>query len=135
MNAFYYGINLGWIAGIFLALFIVGGIWQHQCVQSTEVSKPFKCWKHLYLELTGRRGGTGWDTPILIMTVSMDDLEAGKHWHTECKLMEVNIRDGAFSEPVNNWIAPGLSSMYLPKNIIVISLSGNCIRLKINEIR
>ncbi|SQA60710.1 Uncharacterised protein [Raoultella planticola] len=26
MNAFYYGINLGWIAGIFLALFIVGGI-------------------------------------------------------------------------------------------------------------
>ena len=29
----------------------------------TEVSKPLKCWKHLYLELTGRRGGTGWDTP------------------------------------------------------------------------
>lgn len=34
MNAFYYGINLGWIAGIFLALFIVGASWQHQCVQS-----------------------------------------------------------------------------------------------------
>lgn len=31
-----------------------------------------------------------------------------QHWQTECKLMEVNIRDGAFSEAVNKLDCAGV---------------------------
>lgn len=32
---------------------------------------------------------------------TMDELEAGRHWKNDCKLLEANIPTGAFTEPVN----------------------------------
>jgi hypothetical protein len=58
MNAFYYGINLGWIAGIFLALFIVGASWQHQCVQS---HRSIKAVLTLGTPLSGAHWPPWWD--------------------------------------------------------------------------
>ncbi|WP_228297638.1 hypothetical protein [Raoultella ornithinolytica] len=109
MNAFYYGINLGWIAGIFLALFIVGGILAaSMCAIPQKYQSRLNAGNTFIWSSLAAVVGLAGILPILIMTVSMDDLEAGKHWQTECKLMEVNIRDGAFSEAVNKLDCAGV---------------------------
>ena len=49
---------------------------------------------------------------ILIVFTSqsftMDELEAGKHWKNDCKLLEVNIPTGIFTEPVNKLDCAGV---------------------------
>ncbi|RLM11804.1 hypothetical protein BIY27_12265 [Gibbsiella quercinecans] len=34
-------------------------------------------------------------------SLTRDELEAGRHWKNDCKLLEVNIQTGSFTEPVN----------------------------------
>ncbi|QQQ26160.1 hypothetical protein JIZ39_31365 (plasmid) [Klebsiella grimontii] len=49
--------------------------------------------------------GTG---VVIFVTVSNRELEAGKYWETECKLMEVNIQAGIFLDPVNKLDCAGV---------------------------
>lgn len=109
MQAFYYGINLGWVAGVFIALFITGFILAAaMCVLPEKYNFRFsKGNTFIWGALAAIVGLAGMFT-ILIMTVSMDDLETGKHWKTECLLMEVNIQAGTFSEPVNKLDCAGV---------------------------
>lgn len=39
---------------------------------------------------------------------TMDELEAGRHWKNDCKLLEVNIPTGTFTEPVNKLDCAGV---------------------------
>ncbi|MCD6946298.1 hypothetical protein LTW04_24985 [Escherichia coli] len=34
-------------------------------------------------------------------SLTMEDLELGRHWKQDCKLLEVNIPTGTFTDPVN----------------------------------
>jgi hypothetical protein len=109
MSAFYYGINLGWVAGVFLALFVVGGI-----LITTILVIPEKYHSRfnivntfIWSSLAAVVGLSG-TVAILTMTVSQDDLEVGRHWKTECRLMEANIQTGAFSDMVNKLDCAGI---------------------------
>ena len=78
MNAFYYGINLGWIAGIFLALFIVGGILAaSMCAIPQKYQSRFNAGNTFIWSSLAAVVGLAGIIPILIMTVSIDYLEAG----------------------------------------------------------
>lgn len=39
---------------------------------------------------------------------SMDELEAGRHWKNDCKLLEVNIPTGTFTDTVNKLECAGV---------------------------
>lgn len=109
MNAFYYGINLGWIVGIFVALFVVGIILAaSMCALPKRYHFRFNIGNtFIWSSLAAIVGLAGMIT-TLIMAVSMDDLEMGKHWKTECKLLEVNVETGTFSDPVNKLDCSGV---------------------------
>lgn len=109
MHAFYNGINLGWVAGIFIALFVTGGVQAaSMCVLPERYHFRFNKGNiFIWGALAAITGLAGMIT-ILIMTVSMDDLKTGKHWKTECQLMEVNIQTDTFSEPVNKLDCAGV---------------------------
>ena len=100
MNAFYYGTNLGWVAVIFTALFVLGLIVAISICALPEKYHYRFSGTFILSSLAAVVGLAGIFT-TLIMTVSMDDLETGKHWGSECKLMEVNVKQGTFSDPVN----------------------------------
>ena len=40
---------------------------------------------------------------------TMDELEAGKHWKSDCKLLEVNIPTGTFTDTVNKLDCAGVT--------------------------
>lgn len=39
---------------------------------------------------------------------TMDELDVGRYWKNDCKLLEVNIPTGAFTEPVNKLECAGV---------------------------
>ena len=39
---------------------------------------------------------------------TMDELEAGRHWKNDCKLLEANMPTGAFTSPVNKLDCDGI---------------------------
>lgn len=73
MNAFYYGINLGWIAGIFLALFIVGASGSINVCNPQKYQSRFNAGNTFIWSSLAAVVGLAGILPILIMTVSMDD--------------------------------------------------------------
>lgn len=117
LQLYFYGVNLGWLAGGFLALFVTAGILAASvsCIACAAIfALPKKHHIHsgiikifLGSALAAIAGivGTG---VVMFVTVSNRELEAGRHWKTECKLMEVNIQTGVFSEPVNKLDCAGV---------------------------
>ncbi|EPU1046034.1 hypothetical protein ACVUNM_004046 [Raoultella ornithinolytica] len=109
MNAFYYGINLGWVAGVFLALFAVGSILIATILVIPEkYHSRFNIVNTFIWSFLSAMVGLGGTITILTMTVSRDDLEVGRHWKTECRLMEENIQTGVFLDPVNKLDCAGI---------------------------
>lgn len=109
MNAFYAGINLGWIAGLFLAICVVGGILAAlMCALPEKYHFRFNIGNtFIWSSLAAIVGLTGM-LATLIVTVSKDDLEMGKHWGTECNLMEANVQAETFSYPVSKLNCSGV---------------------------
>lgn len=109
MNAFYYGINLGWVAGVFLALFVVGCILAASMFAIPEkYNSRFNIGNTFIWSSLAAVVGLSGTITILTMTVSQDGLEVGRHWKTECRLMEANIQTGAFSDRVNKLDCAGI---------------------------
>lgn len=109
MNAFYYGTNLGWVAGVFLALFVVGCILAASMFAIPEkYLARFNTGNTFIWSSLAAVVGLGGIITILIMTVSQDALEVGRHWKTECRLKEANIQTGAFSDRVNKLDCAGI---------------------------
>ena len=77
-------------------------------------------------------GGVSFITLVVFASQSftMDELDVGRYWKNDCKLLEVNIPTGAFTEPVNKLTVPESSLMCQWLSMRSISDSGNYIRLK-----
>lgn len=103
MRAYYLaGNNIDWLIGICLLFFAIGTV-----IALAMVAIPQK------FNLRVNRGDTfiysgfvaiAGFCGMLVLSIpsfTMDDLEAGRHWKYDCKLLEVNIPTGTFTDLVN----------------------------------
>ncbi|HBM7345280.1 TPA: hypothetical protein L2B26_005405 [Klebsiella oxytoca] len=110
MTAYYLdGSNITWLSYVCLFLFLAGFV-----AALAVFVIPEK------INLRVHRGNT-FIFSVLITVVAfitifvftsrsftMDELEAGKHWKSDCKLLEVNIPTGTFTDTVNKLDCAGV---------------------------
>ncbi|MEC5371254.1 hypothetical protein VXE67_26685 [Klebsiella oxytoca] len=103
MTAYYLeGNNIAWLNGVCLFLIVIGFL----CTL-TKFIIPKKISLRMnidYILAFGVMIALAAIVTAVIFTsrsFTMDELEAGRHWKKDCKLLEVNIPTGTFSEPVN----------------------------------
>lgn len=110
MRAYYLeGNNIDWLIGVFLILFVIGVV---GALAMVAIPEKFN--------LRVNRGDTfiysaliaSVAFAILVVFTSesftMDELEAGRHWKNDCKLLEVNIPTGTFTDSVNKLDCAGI---------------------------
>lgn len=110
MTAYYLdGSNITWLSYVCLFLFLAGFVAALAVFVIPE-----------RINLRVHRGNT-FIFSVLITVVAfitifvftsrsftMDELEAGKHWKSDCKLLEVNIPTGTFTDTVNKLDCAGV---------------------------
>lgn len=102
MYAYLNGFNLGWVAVVFLILLIAGLVLTLLFFiipdkQSFHKTKDGILTGGLIISVAGLGGGL----VLSGMTFSQEQLDTGKHWKTECRLLEKNLQTGLFTSGVN----------------------------------
>ena len=117
INAYLYGKDVGWLLTLFILFFFVGG-----ALALVMLILPKK------YELSSHRGNIFAISAIASLfglvglvvfssqTFSLDELEIGRHWENDCKLIEVNIPTGTFTDSVNKMDCAGVI-INVPTNI------------------
>ncbi|WP_058914090.1 hypothetical protein [Entomohabitans teleogrylli] len=110
MRAYYLaGNNIDWLIGICLLFFATGTV-----IALAMVAIPQK------FNLRVNRGNTfiysgfvaiAGFCGMLVLSIhsfTMEELEAGRHWNNDCKLLEANIPTGTFTDSVNKLDCAGI---------------------------
>lgn len=110
MRAYYFeGNNIDWF--IFLCLFIVV-ICVVNALAMFVIPEKFSLQvsRGKTLACSALIGCFSFITLVVFASQSftMDELDVGRHWKNDCKLLEVNIPTGAFTEPVNKLDCAGV---------------------------
>ena len=110
MKAYYIlGHNVAWLNGICLILFVIGVV---GALAMVAIPEKFNLRVNrgdtfIYCALIAVVGFSGMFV-ISIHSFSMDELEAGRHWKNDCKLLEVNIQTDSFPTSVNKLDCVGI---------------------------
>ena len=103
------GNNISWLAGVCLLLFVIGVVGVLAMFVIPEKFNLRVCRANLFF-FSALMAVVAFVMLIVFSSQSftMDDLEAGRHWKNDCKLLEVNIPTGSFTEPVNKLDCAGV---------------------------
>ena len=110
MRAYYLeGDNIEWLTGVSLILFVIGVVGALTMFVIPERINMRFCRGNVFF-FSAIIAVVAFVTLIVFTSQSftMDELEAGRHWKNDCKLLEVNIPTGAFTEPVNKLDCAGV---------------------------
>ncbi|VUS88098.1 hypothetical protein SB6424_05478 [Klebsiella pasteurii] len=103
------GNDFGWLIGVCLILFVIGVVGALAMVATPEKFnlRVNRGDTFIYSALIASVGFCGMFV-ISIHSFTMDELEAGRHWKNDCKLLEVNIPTGTFTDSVNKLDCAGI---------------------------
>ncbi|HBU6430665.1 TPA: hypothetical protein MC498_004304 [Klebsiella oxytoca] len=110
MRSWYYeGNNIDWLTGVCLILFVIGVVGALAMFVIPEKINLRVCKANVFF-FSAIMAVVAFVTLIVFTSQSftMDELEAGRHWKKDCKLLEVNIPTGTFTEPVNKLDCAGV---------------------------
>lgn len=110
MRSWYYeGNNIDWFIGVCLILFVIGVVGALAMFVIPEKINLRVCRANVFF-FSAFMAVVAFSILIVFTSESftMDELEAGKHWENDCKLLEVNIPTGTFTEPVNKLDCAGI---------------------------
>ena len=110
MRAYYLeGDNIEWLIGVCLILFVIGVVGALAMFVIPEKINLRVCRANVFF-FSALMAVVAFVTLIVFTSRSftMDELEAGRHWKNDCKLLEANIPTGAFTEPVNKLDCAGV---------------------------
>lgn len=110
MRAYYLeGNNIDWLIGVCLILFIIGVVGALAMFVIPEKINLRVCKANVFF-FSALMAVVAFVILIVFTSESftMDELEAGRHWGNDCKLLEVNIPTGTFTEPVNKLDCAGV---------------------------
>lgn len=103
------GNNIDWLIGMFLLLFVIGVVGALAMFVIPEKVNLRVCRANLFC-FSALMAVVAFAMLIVFTSRSftMDELEAGKHWKNDCKLLEVNIPTGTFTDSVNKLDCAGI---------------------------
>lgn len=109
MIAYINGIDIGWVLLLFLLLFIVGG---SIALVMLVIPKHYDLFFHkgyvfvisAFLSIASIVAFT----VLSSKTLTVDELETGKHWKMDCSLKEVNVSTGTYTAPINRLDCAGI---------------------------
>lgn len=107
MRAYYLeGDNIEWLTGVCLILFVIGVVGALAMFVIPEKINLRVCRANVFF-FSALMAVVAFVILIVLTSQSftMDELEAGRH---DCKLLEVNIPTGTFTEPVNKLDCAGV---------------------------
>ena len=110
MRAYYLeGNNIDWLIGVCLILFVIGVVGALAMFVIPEKINLRVCRANVFF-FSALMAVVAFVILIVFTSESftMDELEAGRHWGNDCKLLEVNIPTGTFTEPVNKLDCAGV---------------------------
>ncbi|WP_411177173.1 hypothetical protein ACHQI7_27615 (plasmid) [Klebsiella oxytoca] len=110
MRAYYLeGDNIEWLIGVCLILFVIGVVGALAMFVIPEKINLRVCRANVFF-FSALMAVVAFVTLIVFTSRSftMDEMEAGRHWKNDCKLLEANIPTGAFTEPVNKLDCTGV---------------------------
>lgn len=110
MRSWYYeGNNIDWLIGVFLLFFVIGVVGALAMFVIPEKVNLRVCRANLFF-FSALMAVVAFAMLIVFTSQSftMDDLEAGRHWKNDCKLLEVNIPTGTFTDSVNKLDCAGV---------------------------
>ena len=103
------GNNVEWLIGVFLIIFVIGVAGALAMFVIPEKINLRVCRANLFF-VSALMAIVAFVMFIVFTSRSftVDDLEAGRHWKNDCKLLEVNISTGTFTESVNKLDCAGV---------------------------
>lgn len=103
------GYNTTWLNGLFLCLFLIGVVGALAMFVIPEKVNLRVCRGNFFL-FSALIGLVALSMLIVFTSKSftMDDLETGRHWKNDCKLIEANIPTGTFTVPINKMDCGGV---------------------------
>lgn len=110
MRAFYLeGSNITWLNVLCILFFVIGVVGALAMFVIPDKFNLRVCRANLFF-FSALMAVVAFVTLIVFTSRSftMDELEAGRHWKNDCKLLEANIPTGAFTEPVNKLDCAGV---------------------------
>ena len=110
MRAYYLeGNNIDWLIGVCLIICVIGVVGALAMFVIPEKINLRVCRANVFF-FSALMAVVAFVILIVFTSESftMDELEAGRHWGNDCKLLEVNIPTGTFTEPVNKLDCAGV---------------------------
>jgi len=109
ITAYLYGKDIGWLLTLFILFLFVGGALALVMLILPERYKLYHHRDNIFaistiIAFVGLIGLVVF-TP---QTFSLDELETGRHWENDCKLIEVNIPTGTFTDSINKLNCAGV---------------------------
>lgn len=109
ITAYMYGKDIGWLLTLFVLFLFVGGAIALVMINLTESYKLFSYRDNIFfisalISIFSLIGLVAF-TP---QTFSLDELETGRNWKKDCKLIEVTIPTGTFTDSVNKLDCAGV---------------------------
>lgn len=107
--AYLYGNNIGWLLTLVLLFFFVGGV---IALAMLVIPKRYNVFFHRgYVFVISAFFSIAGIVSLAVlssMTFTLDELETGRHWRNDCKIMEENIPTGTFTDSVNKLDCAGV---------------------------
>lgn len=135
MRAYYLeGDNIEWLIGVCLILFVIGVVGALAMFVIPEKINLRVCRANVFF-FSALMAVVAFVTLIVFTSRSftMDELEAGRHWKNDCKLLGQTCRQALLPALLINWTVMASSLMCQVNGIMRISISGNYTRRIKNE--